>query len=163
MYRKFLGHRATMLILLCLLPTSLLHGQGNKGNSPSSSSPASTSLSGVSFSRETWNSQISAPPGTKHDRILCYSLVMMKSASLPYTLQPTSTIIYSTGESVNCSSVDDKHPLLMDSLLVIAIDARQADTTAIKLLNINLTTASNPPISTILFVPALGPGPPHPI
>lgn len=153
-------NRIIIFVLCSLLTTAYLHGQGGKGNAPgsSSNSPASASLSGLSFARETWNSQISAPPRTKHDRILCYSLVMAKSASVPYALQPTSSITYSTGESVKCSPVDDNHPLLMDSLLVIAIDARRADTTAIKLLNINVTTASNSPISSNPVRPSFGAG-----
>ena len=83
---------------------------------------------------------------------------MMKSTSLPYTLQPTSAITYSTGESVKCSPVDDNHPLVMDTLLVIAIDARHADASAIKLLNINVTSASNSPISSNPVRPSFGAG-----
>jgi hypothetical protein len=158
MHRTSLGHRLLIGCLFCLLVTSSSYGQSSKGNAAGSNSPSATSLPGLTFSHESWNSQISAPPGTKHDRILCYSLVMMKSTNLPYTLQPTSTITYSTGKEVNCSPVDDNHPLLMDTLLVIAIDARRADTSAIKLFNINVTTASNSPISSNPVRPSFGAG-----
>jgi hypothetical protein len=135
MYRTSLCRRLPKSFVFCLLVTSYFYGQTSKGNILGASPSSTASCLGLTFSHETWNSQISAPPGAKHDRILCCSLVMTKSTSLPFTLQPTSAITYSTGESVKYSPVDNDPPLVIDSLLVVAIDARRTDTSAIKLLN----------------------------
>jgi hypothetical protein len=128
-------------------------------SSGQSNNPASSpALAGLSYYRETWNEQLTEPPGTKDDRILCYSLVLTDSSSVPYTLQPTPSIVYSTGKRVKCSPVDDKHPLMMHSLLVIAIDARRADTSRVKLFNINVTSQSSPPLSPNPIRPSFGQG-----
>ena len=145
-------------VALCLLSANQASFAQGKNPGQSNSNASSPALPGLSYYRETWNEQLTEPPGTKDDRILCYALVQTDSSTVPYTLQPTSTIAYSTGRKVKCSPVDDNHPLMMHSLLVVAIDARRADTRRIKLLNINVTSQSSPPLSPNPIRPSFGQG-----
>jgi hypothetical protein len=147
-----------LIVALWLLSANQTCTAQGKNPAQANSGTSGSGMPGLSYFRETWNEQLTEPPGTKDDRILCYALVLTDSSTIPYTLQPTSRIMYSTGKSVVCSPVDDKHPLMMHSLLVIAIDARRADTNRIKLFNINVTSQSSPPLSPNPIRPSFGQG-----
>ena len=153
------------LFILASVGVSVANAQGpGKGSQSSSNSPTAASLQGLSYEKSAWSQQLGQPPAGAN-AILCYKLEATISSSQPYLLRPVQTIdnfqipIKGVNSNVPCLSLDDKHPLMMDSQLVIAIDTRDVVLLGrLRILNINITTQSGSPLSPTPLRPSFGAG-----
>jgi hypothetical protein len=84
-------------------------------------------------------------------------MVYTNSATQPFVLQPTSAI---SGTDAHCSTLDNRHPLLMDHIVVVAIDSRAVDIGQLRILNINMTTQQGTAINPTPLRPSFGAGAP---
>jgi len=134
-------------------------GQQSTGQTSSSTPSTSTTggggagLQGLSYFREDWDDQLGQLPDfkalglrKKEDLVyVCYRLVPGLSATQPFMLEPlvvhpdTKTSITAT-----CSNITPIRPLLMDQMLVVAVDASAVTKLPqtfcrLKILNINIT------------------------
>lgn len=138
-------------------PTVLIaqqQGATKPAGGPSApTSPASTAgLTGLSFARGTWSKN---PPTDHNQAMLCYKLVPAKSASQPFTLQPTyldpadpTNLDPPKRKNNPCLIVNDKHPLLAKQTVVLAIDTRKTgNMTGIAVLNFNLASTQGTPLN----------------
>src|SRR5579872_3814618 len=141
--------------LLGVLLQALAAGQGkNSSSNNTGSAPSSPSaLSGVTYVAGQWPNE---SPNAPNIRIICFSLEPTTSATQPYNFRRVGEIIRSDGTSVPC--IPQEKALKMDALLVVALDARQADVSRIKLINLNLTTQTGSPISPNPIRPSFGAG-----
>jgi hypothetical protein len=148
--------RSLTVVVLAIFSINLI-AQGKSAQQTAGSGQSSNAaLPGLSYAREQWNSELSSEPTGKNFRILCFALMPTRSGGTPFVIQSVAGITRENHSEVNCSPVDKDHPLIMDSILAVAIDARLADTTRIKLLNINVTTASGTVLSPNPIRPSFG-------
>jgi hypothetical protein len=144
-----------------LLPLTA-SGQGGKqsqsGNTSTSQSSGNASLQGLSYSKDTWPKLLTLPDAAKVKKIavICYGLVYTNSGVQPFVLEPRVSISGSEGNVVPCRVLDEKHPLMMDELLVIALDMREVDIKRLKILNINITNQQGNPINPTPVRPSFG-------
>jgi hypothetical protein len=125
--------------------------QGSGGTTNGSSSAAA--LQGLSYAKATWPKDLTMPASDR-TRVLCYEMMYTNSAAQPFVLQPRPTMTGSA--SGRCGVLDEKHPLLMDELLVVAVDLRNIDIGRLKILNINITTQQGTPLNPNPLRPSFG-------
>jgi hypothetical protein len=153
--RAFSMRRTSVSVVLLLTASSGAFGKGGGGgasatggasgsSSAASSGAASTQpsaisggLSGLSWERTSWESELTTPPGD-NDQVLCFKLRLANNTIQPYVLEPRSELA-SPGTKVKCTAANVAAPLLMRKTLVVAIDVVDVPLTGIKLINLNVT------------------------
>lgn len=115
---------------------------------------AGSGLQGISFVQDSWDPALTRVPtpvelGIKKDKdiiVLCYTLTVGKSATQPFVLESAKSI---NGGS-KCADLTPSQPLLMNQILVVAIDMRSIPDNTLerfKILNVNITNQQGAPLN----------------
>jgi hypothetical protein len=166
----------SFLAALVLSALSIIASAADKATKPSSpdgpTSPASSSISGVVYKT---HDVPSVNPRMKKQVTLCYKLTAVdRSIVQPFILEPTSSLglpcpppeaeINNNSSDADeraqcnaqrrtwspvCSTVDEKHPLLSGSHLVVVVDPTHVpDTSSLKSLIFNVSSQQGAPINS---------------
>ena len=165
-----------LLVALAMFLATTREASAQKGNAASSPSPSSGStpasggggLQGISFATDSWNQKLTRVPtpgelGIKKEKdivVLCYKLITGNSAAQPFILE--SFPIQKTGSTPetipNCTTLTPSQPLLMNQVLVIAIDMSAIPDNTLqrfKILNINITNQQGAPLNPTPIRPGI--------
>jgi hypothetical protein len=122
-------------------------------------------LPGISYTRASWNSALRLPHpadlGIKKASgivVLCYKLVAGNSAAQPFILETTPA---TSGDSPTCANINPSKPLLMNQILVVAIDMTAIPNdvlSRVKLLNLNITNQQGASLNPTPIRPSLAAG-----
>jgi hypothetical protein len=156
-------------------------GQKNSGTGSStttssptqSSSPSSSSgIAGLSYSQQSWDSQLGFPTQIPPEKrvVLCFKLTTPNSGSTPLLLEPVaniSTPFYdNTGKVIEgapgCFNFDYNHPyshpIKLDQALILAVDIGNIPRDRIRYVTLNVTMPAGQNISTDSIRPSLAAG-----
>ncbi len=161
-------------LIIALLSTSpsMAMAQGGKGQGGASSAAAQSApsgggnLPGLSWAQQSWKAEILSPPDLPKIRLICFKLVYTYSASQPFVLERITErghplrYYENPVREAECSTLDEKNPLLMRERLVIGIENTLADLTRIRLFNLNLTNQQGNAINPTPIRPSFAGGAP---
>ena len=131
-----------------------------QGNNPAGAAPSSP-LPGLSWTADSWG-RLTPPTEEQvkhgpHRIFLCYKLSVTTGPTQPFVLEPVRRFTdYVPPMWAPCANLNEKHPLLMRELLVLAIDARGVPVDSLKLLNFNLTNQQGAPLNPSPVRPSFG-------
>ncbi len=173
--------RRSVLAIAVLAASATAFCQKNTGttsNNPTSSSTqssgqtSSSGITGLSYSQQSWNSQLGFPTQIPPDKrvVLCFKLTTPNSGSAPLLLEPVSDIdipFYDDHGKViegapGCFNFDYKHPyshpIKLDQALILAVDIRGIPRDRIRYVTLNVTMPAGQNISTDSIRPSLAAG-----